>query len=123
MKSLHLWLLASFFLGTSVDLAVAKAPLGWFRPVRSLETVFRAQSDEAVPTPPSVPDGAEAGASGTSAGTTNQPLLDLPPENTWNAFSPPMTSDPFLAHKTNMWVLTYSRAYLTVVYVHKRYNI
>ena len=96
MKSLHLWLLASLFLGTPVDLAVAKTPLGWFRPVRSLKTVFRAQSDEAVPTPPSVPGGTEAGASGNSAGTTNQPLLDLPPENTWNAFSPPMTSDPFL---------------------------
>jgi len=65
----------------------------WFRPPMDATTVFRAQSDDPVPTPPDAgvaPQPAGAGATG----------IDLPPPSestTWNAFSPPLTSDPFLA--------------------------
>lgn len=116
MKSLHLWLpaaivacgfcpnvqaydvlprLISADFPDSASVGSTRG-MSWFRPVRDVETVFRAQSDDPVPTPPD--------ATGTTsdlppvtpmdAGTPQQ--LGLPAPTTWNAFSPPVTSDPFL---------------------------
>ncbi len=70
----------------------------WFRPVRAVETVFRAQSEDGAPVPPDAtvtPDTVDLPPA-TSPGVTTDPGLGLPEPTTWNAFSPPITSDPFL---------------------------
>jgi hypothetical protein len=70
----------------------------WFRPVISAKTVFRAQSDDGIPVPPDATETPKTVdlPAGTSAGPNSDSVLWLPEPTTWNAFSPPMTSDPFL---------------------------
>jgi hypothetical protein len=122
VKSFHLWLSAaviafsSFPGARAVDLysgahlrrgaAVLhehtsdrpRVRLRWFRPVKDVATVFRAQSDDEIPTPPEATDSPRTLdlPSGTSSGVTGDPGIELPEPSTWNAFSPPITSDPFL---------------------------
>lgn len=120
MKSLHLWLPAAIvacgFCPTvqAYDISpqlnqdgllyhlpksgqtVSDGRMGWFRSVQNVETVFRAQSDDLVPTPPdaTTPTVDLPPATTVDPATTQQ--LGLPAPTTWNAFSPPITSDPFL---------------------------
>lgn len=70
----------------------------WFRPVMNAKTVFRAQSDDGIPVPPDATESPRTVdlPAEHPAGNTSNPVLGLPEPTTWNAFSPPMTSDPFL---------------------------
>jgi hypothetical protein len=68
----------------------------WFRPVRDVDTVFRAQSDDFVPTPPDGTATTPDSPTGATVDDTGTQQLGLPAPTTWNAFSPPVTSDPFL---------------------------
>ncbi len=122
MKSLHLWLSAAFIASALCSNAAAfddshspawmavrgawpanhldRTPVRttWFRPVVDAKTVFRAQSDDVVPVPTDTtetPNTVDLPPD-TSAGVTSDPGLGLPEPTTWNAFSPPLTSDPFL---------------------------
>ena len=72
----------------------------WFRSIVNAETVFRAQSaEEAIPVPPGaieVPVTTDPSTSTGPAEITSTPGQPFPAPTTWNAFSPPMMSDPFL---------------------------
>ncbi len=68
----------------------------WFRPVRDMDAVFRAQSDDPVPTPPGAAGATSDLPPGAATDAGNTQSLGLPAPTTWNAFSPPVTSDPFL---------------------------
>ena len=125
MKSIHLYLSGLLIL-TGSQAATGdmfqsptssglRAPSSAFRPLTSVQTVFRAQSG-GVPIPPEantsiIPDAAAAAAAGSAASgpavtgpTVTIPGQTLPnatygvptyPDSTWNAFSPPISSDPF----------------------------
>lgn len=74
----------------------------FFRPVHDAGAIFRAQSaDPAVPLPAdaggSTVTPSESGAAGIGESGTVQEfgLPTIPGTSTWNAFSPPMTPDPF----------------------------
>ena len=108
MKPLHLGLvtailLSGFSSAEAIDLEKLRrqATPTWFRASHEPETIFRAQSadDGGVPVP------AEAGVTpetGTMDGSTitgdgSFTAPTLPETSTWNAFSPPVTPDPFVS--------------------------
>ncbi len=121
MKSPHVWLSAALiangvFFGVQADEPASgyrfslnnlsrlrgrptrPAQLTWFRPLISDSTIIRAQSDKGIPVPP---DATEMPQSGNRPPETaddlgGDPGLGLPDPTTWNAFSPPIISDPFL---------------------------
>lgn len=118
MKSPHLWLAAALIAGSLCSNVRAEEPsthgsleteaghhagsvrpLRWFRPARDVETVFRAQSDDGAPIPP---DAIVAPADTvdlppeTTTEVVGDGVLGMPEPSTWNAFSPPITTDPFL---------------------------
>ncbi|MCH2200542.1 MAG: hypothetical protein MK102_01120 [Fuerstiella sp.] len=82
----------------------------WFRPIENVQAVFRAQSDDGgIPIPPDASETPLTIAPPTSTDPSEitsspgqpfpgQPIpgQPIPGTTTWNAFSPPMTSDPFM---------------------------
>ncbi|MCA9062151.1 MAG: hypothetical protein KDA96_03810 [Planctomycetaceae bacterium] len=84
------------------------APLGIFRPVAEANAVFRAQSADtgSVPVPPNAgvtpnvtttPGGAPITGEFISPDSATMSMPMYPEATTWNAFSPPVGPDPFVA--------------------------
>ena len=122
MKTLHLWLCAAIVVrGTSSTFGQTYSPHRatptWFQSGMGSPAFYGAQAN-GVPLPPGVADGSTSGlvdvppAPPSTVGIPSVPSgqaaspidgsvpgssgIGLPDSTTWNAFSPPLTSDPFL---------------------------